>query len=109
MGRKFESYLGSKLKEMILLSPFFLAAMFYIYILHSQKADKFYIGYSPDVFKRLREHNNPLSGSKFTAKYLPWNLVCYFSVSDSRGDALKVERFIKKQKSKQFIQKHAPV
>ena len=79
--------------------------MFYIYILYSQKADKFYIGYSPDVVKRLREHNNPLSNSKFTAKYLPWILVCYFPVSDSRGDALKVERFIKKQKSKQFIQK----
>ena len=79
--------------------------MFYIYILYSQKADKFYIGYSPDVFKRLQEHNNPLSNSKFTAKYLLWNLVCYFAVSDSRGEAMKVERFIKKQKSKQFIQK----
>jgi len=90
---------------MILLSPFFLADMFYIYILYSQKADKFYIGYSPDVFKRLQEHNNPLSNSKFTAKYLLWNLVCYFAVSDSRGEAMKVERFIKKQKSKQFIQK----
>ena len=79
--------------------------MFYIYILYSKKADKFYIGYAQDVFKRLREHNNPLANSKFTAKYLPWNLVCDFAVSDSRSEALKVERFIKKQKSKQFIQK----
>ena len=90
---------------MILLSPFFLAEMFFIYILYSQKADKFYVGYSPDVFKRLREHNNPISNSKFTAKYLPWNLVCFFPVSDSRGDALKVEKFIKNQKSKEFIKR----
>ena len=88
-----------------MLSPFFLADMFYIYILYSKKNEKFYIGYSQNVFKRLREHNNPKTKSKFTAKYLPWNLVCDFAVSDSRSDAVKVERFIKKQKSKQFIQK----
>jgi putative endonuclease len=77
--------------------------MFYIYILYSQIADKFYIGQTPDVQKRLREHNNPLVNSKFTAKFIPWELVLYFPVTSERGDAMKVEKFIKRQKSRQFI------
>jgi putative endonuclease len=79
--------------------------MFYIYILYSKSADKYYIGHTPDVFKRLVEHNSPEVKSKFTAKYLPWILLLSFDVSDNRGEAIKVERFIKNQKSRDFIQK----
>jgi len=51
------SSLGSKVKGIDLFS--FFAAMFYVYILYSQKYDRYYIGHSPDVDKRLKEHNNP--------------------------------------------------
>ena len=77
--------------------------MFYIYILYSQIADKFYIGQTPDVQKRLREHNNPVVNSKFTAKYVPWELVLNFPVTPERADAMKVEKFIKNQKNRKFI------
>nr|WP_321453887.1 GIY-YIG nuclease family protein [uncultured Carboxylicivirga sp.] len=79
--------------------------MYFIYILHSSKANKFYIGYSPNPFKRLKEHNAYTDKAKFTAKYQPWVLKCSFVVSEHISDALKVERFIKKQKSKVFIEK----
>ena len=79
--------------------------MFYIYILYSQSADKFYIGQTPDVQKRLREHNNPVEKSKYTAKYIPWELILYFPVSNERGEVMKIEKFIKSQKSKKFILK----
>jgi putative endonuclease len=52
----------------------------------------------------LFEHNNPSRPDKYTAKYLPWELIAFFPVSDSRGEAMKVERFIKKQKSRHFIE-----
>ena len=79
--------------------------MFYIYILYSQSADKFYIGQTPDVQKRLREHNSSVEKSKYTAKYIPWELSLYFQVNDNRADAMKVEKFIKAQKSRKFILK----
>jgi len=44
--------------------------MFYVYILYSQSADKFYVGQTPDVQKRLREHNNPSEKSEFSTKLL---------------------------------------
>ena len=79
--------------------------MFYVYILYSQSADKFYIGQTPDVQKRLWEHNNPFEKSKFTAKFIPWEIILFFPVSPARADAMKIEKFIKSQKSKKFILK----
>ena len=78
--------------------------MFYVYIIYSNKSDRFYIGHTPDVAKRLEEHNNP-QGKKYTSKYLPWELKLSFKVSESRADAMLVERFIKSQKSRKFIEK----
>jgi putative endonuclease len=76
---------------------------YFVYILHSQSVDKFYVGHSPDPSKRLSEHNSYTNQSKFTAKYQPWTLVAQILVSQIRGEAMKVERYIKKQKSKAFI------
>ena len=75
---------------------------YYIYILYSPSADKFYVGHSNDVARRLEEHNNPIRNT-FTSKYLPWEMACYFEVSEDRGGAMKAEQHIKKQKSKGFI------
>ena len=80
--------------------------IFYIYILYSQAFDKYYIGHSEDPWRRLEEHN---SGKlhKFTSDYRPWRLKAIFSISENRGDAMKMEKFIKKQKSKTLIEKLA--
>ena len=62
---------------------FIIYPMFYVYILYSQSADKFYVGQTSDVHKRLREHNNPLENSKFTAKFIPWEIVLFFHEIES--------------------------
>ena len=31
--------------------------MFYIYILYSESFDKYYVGYTSDITRRLEEHN----------------------------------------------------
>ena len=77
--------------------------MFYVYILFSETADKFYIGHTDNVKRRMAEHNYPDKNSKFTAKYTPWSLAMSFPVSEIHGDVMKVEKFIKKQKSRRFI------
>ncbi len=79
--------------------------MYYVYILFSSSSDRYYIGHTPDVQKRLEEHNNPTRSDKYTAKHLPWTLILFFKVSSDRGEAMIVERFIKKQKSRVFLEK----
>jgi len=79
--------------------------MFYIYILYSKRSDKYYIGFTSDVIRRLEEHNNPLKNTKYTAKHLPWEIKVFFECSDSRGNCLLIERFIKNQKSRNFLEK----
>jgi putative endonuclease len=87
------------------MSPFLFLAVFYVYILYSSKSDRYYIGYTSDVQRRLEEHNDPKRKNKFTTKHIPWELRATFEISENRGDALLVERFIKKQKSRIFLKK----
>jgi len=78
--------------------------MYYIYILHSPSADKYYIGYSEDVQKRVYMHNHPIRNT-FTSKYKPWTLKKYFKVGKHKTIAIRIERKIKKMKSRLFIEK----
>jgi putative endonuclease len=76
--------------------------MFYIYIIYSEKADRYYIGHTNDPERRLMEHNTT-NEIKFTTKYRPWRMLLSFKVSELRGEAIRIERFIKKQKSRLFL------
>jgi len=80
-----------------------LANMFYIYILYSQSADKFYVGHTEDYLQRLEEHNNS-ERFTYTSKHRPWELMAVFECGDDRGEAQKIEIFIKKQKSRKLIE-----
>ena len=77
--------------------------MFYIYIIYSESADKYYIGYTNDPDRRLVEHNTVIKNS-YTFKFRPWILKSVFMVSESRGEARKIENYIKKMKSRSFIE-----
>jgi putative endonuclease len=79
-------------------------AMFYIYFLYSKTSNKYYIGYSDNPERRVLEHNTK-EFNTFTKKHRPWKLVYFFAVSKSKGDAMKIEKFIKKQKSRKFIER----
>ena len=78
--------------------------MYYIYILYSTVADKYYVGHSLDPWSRLKQHLSN-SGDKYTGSYKDWKLVGVFEVSANKGDADKVEKFIKRQKSRILIEK----
>ena len=68
--------------------------MYYVYLLYSSSANKYYVGYTDNVDRRLYEHNHPEIKSKFTAKYVPWTLSLAIPVSEGRGQAMKIEKFI---------------
>jgi len=76
--------------------------MFYIYILYSLSSDIYYVGHSGDVAKRFLQ-NNELSEDSFTCKHRPWELRAAFCVGPDRAVAMRLERFIKNQKSRKLI------
>ena len=55
--------------------------MYFIYILYSQKLDRYYVGTTDDVDKRLVEHNSGLYSNSFTSKGIPWDLRLAYSVT----------------------------
>jgi len=70
--------------------------MFFMYILWSEKLQKFYIGSTQDLDDRLIYHNAGFV--KFTSLGTPWVLV-YSEGFLTRADATKREREIKAWKS----------
>ena len=76
--------------------------MYSVYVLYSKNYDKYYVGHSNDTDRRLKEHNDR-DGNRYTTKYIPWKLLFVLDVSKDRGKAIKLEKFIKAQKSKAFI------
>ena len=76
--------------------------MFYVYILESKYDNSFYIGQTEDLEKRLDFHNQGLS--KYTSRKTPWHIV-YFEEYKTRTEAIKRERFLKKQRNRDFYKR----
>jgi putative endonuclease len=76
--------------------------MYYVYILYSERSDRYYIGHTSDPERRLFVHNNNPNNT-FTSKYRPWNIVFKHTISESRSEALKIERYLKNRKSKELL------
>ena len=79
---------------------------FYIYILYSDSSDRYYVGSSDDPWQRLDSHNK--SGrNTYTSKHRPWKLVAVFLAGQNRADAVNIENWIKRQKSRKLLEKAA--
>jgi len=66
--------------------------MFYVYILRSQRTQKYYVGSTQDFANRLREHNH---GETRSIRHgIPWELVHQESFS-TRAEAVQQENKIK--------------
>jgi putative endonuclease len=83
-----------------------MANQFYIYILYTKAYNKYYVGYSSDPWRRLEEHNTKPFNT-FTSKYRPWTINTVFYCSDQENEAIRLERFIKKQKNRKLIEQLA--
>ena len=77
---------------------------FFVYILYSKKLEKFYIGTTDNVERRLNEHNNGHYESAFSSKGMPWELFLSITCENSET-AYQLERFIKQMKSSAFIKR----
>jgi putative endonuclease len=74
---------------------------FFVYILQSMKDFSFYVGQCDDLDKRMSKHFEGMS--KYTASKRPLRLV-YFELYETRSEAIKREREIKKMKSRKYIE-----
>ena len=78
-------------------------SFFYVYILQSLKDESLYIGYSHDLRRRFKEHNE--GKSKATKPFRPYKLIAYESFLDER-DAKDREIYLKSGSGRAFLKKH---
>ncbi|MFS4417554.1 GIY-YIG nuclease family protein [Maribacter sp. 2307ULW6-5] len=78
--------------------------MHFLYILYSHKIDKHYVGESPDMVNRLKQHNSHHFKGAFTKTASDWEIVLSFECGN-RENALYLEKFVKRMKSRAFIEK----
>ena len=76
--------------------------MWYVYIIHSSKIDRYYVGITENLNTRLERHNS--GWGRYTKRGIPW-VMRYSEKYPTKTDALKREREIKKYKSRKYIEK----
>ena len=76
--------------------------MFYTYILQSNKNKELYIGYTADLKKRMKEHNQGLNFS--TKRYLPWEVI-YYEACKEKSDAKRREMYLKTTQGNRLIKR----
>ena len=81
-----------------------MSTPYFIYILFSATADKYYVGYTSDYLKRLEDHNHQEYFNTYTSKFRPWVIAAVFQVGDDESVAVRLERYIKKQKSRRLTE-----
>ena len=69
--------------------------MFYVYIIKSLRFNKYYIGYTGNIKKRLNYHNK--GSNQSTKTYRPYKLI-YLEKYNTKTEAIKREKQIKKYK-----------
>ena len=77
------------------------ADAYYLYILKSESADRYYIGISSNPYRRLEYHNTLEKG--FTSRYRPWKLV-YERQYPSKAEAQRAEKTVKRWKSRRMME-----
>jgi len=75
---------------------------FYVYILKSKKSKDLYIGYTNDLRKRIKEHNQGLNRS--TKPFLPWQLIYYEACLDEK-DAKRREKYFKTNQGRRLLKR----
>lgn len=80
-------------------------SMYFVYILYSSSLNKYYVGSTEDVDRRIKEHNT--GKGKFTSKGVPWVIVTTFECND-RTEAVRLELKIKKRGIRRYLQDNDP-
>ena len=74
--------------------------MYYVYVLRSEVDKKLYVGYTSDLRKRMKAHNN--GSVSATRDRKPLELL-YYEACVHRDDAIRRERYLKTTYGKRYI------
>ena len=74
--------------------------MFYVYVLHSVKYDKIYIGQTNNTDNRLIQHNS--GKHRYTKRYIPW-VIIHTENFKTRSEAMRREKELKSHKGRKYI------
>jgi len=76
--------------------------MFYNYVLQGIKNGKLYVGYTADLRKRLKKHNQ---GLNFSTKHCkPWRLI-YYEACLNEEDAKRREHYLKTTQGQRLLKR----
>ena len=78
--------------------------MYTVYVLHSSKFDKIYIGHSSNLTERMKSHNE-LGSKGWTVKYRPWKLI-YTEEYATKSEAMKREKQLKTSAGRRWIREN---
>ena len=76
--------------------------MHFVYIIYSQTRNRYYIGSCANLEIRLNRHN--AGATQSTKNGRPWKMV-YHESFPSKTDAIKREIYLKKMKSRIYVEK----
>ena len=76
--------------------------MYFVYVLHSEKSGRYYIGSSKNVEQRLTQHNSGMMRS--TSPHRPWQLM-YTEAHETLAEARRRESQIKSWKSPSYMER----
>ena len=74
--------------------------MYYVYVIQSQKDNKFYTGYTNNLRRRIKEHNSKTELSTNCRR--PFRLV-YYEGCVAKEDAIAREKYLKSGRGKKYI------
>ncbi len=95
-------YLRSEATNGIGRFCFYEGIMYFVYVLMSDKDKKFYIGFSENVERRIKDHNS--SKVPNTKNRKPFKLI-YYEGHLSEEDARRRERYLKTAKGKTTLKR----
>ncbi|OGW85435.1 MAG: hypothetical protein A3C35_01050 [Omnitrophica bacterium RIFCSPHIGHO2_02_FULL_46_11] len=76
--------------------------MYYVYVLKSLKTNRYYIGSTKDIDRRLKEHQSGFS--RYTKSRGPWELI-YKEEKVTLNEAEKREQFFKTGDGRRVLKK----
>ena len=74
--------------------------MYYVYVLYSKNQDKFYIGFTDDLRRRMQEH---ISQKSLSDRRLRNPELVYYEACVSKSDSMKREKQLKTGFGRQYL------
>jgi putative endonuclease len=73
--------------------------MYFVYILYSEKLNRYYVGSTNNITDRIKRHNAGQGG--YTKKGIPWKLIQTFEFQ-TRSEAVRFEMKVKKKRNRKI-------